>query len=367
MQYPDYLNCGTNLTASILKHFGQPAPHKSIAALDDLLEAGKYRNVVLMLFDGMSMDALQRHLPSDSFLRKNIFRTISAVFPSTTTAATTSIITGLNPGEHGWIGWTLYFKALNKSVDIYWNTIQFDQEKAADYPVAASFFPYLAATDIIKKSARAEGLMISPFDGIIVNDLAGLFLRTKQSLREAGSHYIYAYWPEPDRQMHKYGCNHAWVKQSVLDIEKRLIDLQSILGPDDILLVTADHGLVDSKPDFFEDYPALENMLLMPPAVEPRAAALYIKKEYMESFPSAFHEAFGDHYILMTKNEVLSSGLFGPGPHRVELEDLVGDYFAVAIKEYALYQKHAHCKLLGMHAGLTEAEMNVPLIVVRGT
>ena len=367
MQLPDYLNCGTNLTASILKFFGLHTAHQSLPAVDRMLFEGKYRNIVLMLFDGMSISTLQDHLPDDSFLKTHMMTQLSAVFPSTTTAATTSIITGLNPGEHGWIGWTLYFKGLDKSIDLFWNTEQFTRKAAANYPVASTYFPYMSVTDRVTQSGRAKGVVISPFDGITIYNLDGLFFETKRQLREDGRHYIYAYWPEPDKQMHQFGCEHEFVKQSVKNIEKGLIDLQLSLGPDDIILVTADHGLIDSRPDFFEDFPILEDMLLIPPAVEPRAAALYIKKEHLEAFPALFLQTFQDHYILLSKEEALNSGLFGPGNHREEMGDLVGDYFAVAIKEYALYQKHEHCKLLGMHAGLSKREMNVPLIVIKGT
>lgn len=367
MQFPDYLNCGTNLTASVLKFFGLNTAHQSLPAVDHMLSEGKYRNIVLMLFDGMSISTLQDHVSDDSFLKTHIMAQLSAVFPSTTTAATTSIITGLNPGEHGWIGWTLYFKRLSKSIDLFWNTEQFTREAAADYPVASTYFPYTTVTEKVTQSGKAKGAVISPFEGTIIHSLNGLFLETKRKLREDGRHYIYAYWPEPDKQMHQFGCEHELVKQSVKNIEEGLIDLQLSLGPDDIILVTADHGLIDSKPDFFEDFPLLENMLLIPPSVEPRASALYIKKENLEAFSALFLQTFQDHYILLSKEEALNSRLFGTGSHHEELSDLVGDYFAVAVKEYALYQKHEHCKLLGMHAGLTEREMKVPLIVIKKT
>ena len=41
---------------------------------------------------------------------KNRIKSITSVFPPTTTAATTSMLSGLNPNEHGWLGWDLYFK-----------------------------------------------------------------------------------------------------------------------------------------------------------------------------------------------------------------------------------------------------------------
>jgi len=65
--------------------------------------------VVLMAFDGMGVDILEKHLPRESFLRENMIRYVTSVFPSTTTAAMTAYYSGLSPNEHGWLGWSLYF------------------------------------------------------------------------------------------------------------------------------------------------------------------------------------------------------------------------------------------------------------------
>lgn len=90
-----------------------------------------------------------------------------------------------------------------------------------------------------------------------------------------------------------------------------------------------------------------------------------MNEEHTEAFPQAFKAAFGDHYLFMNQEQALESGLFGKGPMRAELPSLIGDFFAVSAGPYALYQKREHCRLIGMHGGLTEAEMNVPLIVLR--
>src|SRR5665648_355708 len=89
IQYPDYNNCLVNLACSILKHFGAHPQHATLPVLDSLLKK-QYTNVVVMLFDGMGSEALEFHLPEDSFLRRHCTADISSVFPPTTTAAITS-------------------------------------------------------------------------------------------------------------------------------------------------------------------------------------------------------------------------------------------------------------------------------------
>ena len=365
MQFPDYSRCGVNLTASVLKYFDVENRHESLPELDKVLAEKTYRNVVLMLFDGMGMDTLASHLPADSFLRRHVQTTLSAVFPSTTTAATTSIVSGQEPGEHGWIGWTLHFEKLKKSIDIFINRVQFIGEPAAEASVVKQLLPYTPATELISRSGNGCGRCVSPFDDVIIDSIEDLFIQTRRLMDEGGRHYIYAYWPEPDHLMHQYGCRHEKVKRVMDDINARLHAFASELQPDDLLLVTADHGLVDGIADYLEDHPALENMLRISPSVEPRAAALYIKDEYIAAFPEAFKQAFGDHYLLLSQKEALESGLFGRMPARAELPSLIGDYFAVSVGSHALFHKHGQCRLVGMHAGLTKAEMNVPLIVLK--
>ncbi len=46
----------------------------------------------------------------------------ASVFPPTTTAATTSLETGLNPFEHVWLGLTIYINELNNIYTLFLNS-----------------------------------------------------------------------------------------------------------------------------------------------------------------------------------------------------------------------------------------------------
>ena len=333
------------MVASIAQYFGVRPLHYTLPELDALLVSGRYHNIVLLVLDGMGMEVLERCLKPDGFLRSRLMTSISAVFPSTTTAATPSLISGLNPGEHGWIGWTLHFDQLGKSVDTFSNQAQFTNQPAADFHAAESFLPYQALTDMVNLRGTAEAVTISPYAKIKVNSFQQLFMKTTEVLQAPGQHYVYAYWGELDHTMHRLGCKHAEIQHILNSIEGSLIELNQSLSKQDLVLVTADHGLIDVVPDYFEDYPALHAMLRMPPTVEPRATALYVQENALSEFPVAFEQAFGKRYLLRS---------------------LVGDYFAVAVSDHALFDKREHCNVIGVHAGLTEQEMRVPLITLSG-
>lgn len=65
----DYAQSLVSLISSIEAYFGLPPGHGTLGALDELLDR-KYKNIVLLLFDGMGISVLEKHLAPDSFLRK---------------------------------------------------------------------------------------------------------------------------------------------------------------------------------------------------------------------------------------------------------------------------------------------------------
>ena len=171
---PDYQCCRTQPCCLAGRYFGLQAIHPTLPAVDELLYSGNYRNVILLVLDGMGIEVLQRCLAPDGLLRSNLLQPISAVFPPTTTAATTSLISGLNPVEHGWIGWTLHFEQLNVNVDTFSNHIQFTNRAAAPFHAAATLLPFESITDKIQRTRMAQSFSISPYGDIKVDTLDAL-------------------------------------------------------------------------------------------------------------------------------------------------------------------------------------------------
>lgn len=106
----NYNECLTNFACSIRKYFDLDYKHNTLSYIDKLLEEKNPKNVVTILFDGMGSNIIDRILKKDSFLIKNRIKSITTVFPATTVAATTSIMTGLNPVESGMLGWDMILK-----------------------------------------------------------------------------------------------------------------------------------------------------------------------------------------------------------------------------------------------------------------
>jgi len=361
IQYPDYSHCLVNLACSIQKHFGLEIRHATLPLLDVLLEK-KYTNVVLMLFDGMGSDALIHHLPEDSFLRRHCTAEISSVFPPTTTAAVTSVESGLTPAEHGWLGWSLYFSAIDKIVNALTNTEEGTGIQVAKYHVAEKYLPYKNIVDKINESGKAMAYSVSPFGTNRVHQHDDLYAEVKKLCSADGRKYIYTYWYEPDRSMHDKGCYSKDAGDWITAVSSKVEELCGSLR-DTLVIVTADHGHCNLHYDMISEHPDIENMMERPIAIECRAACFYVKPEYRSQFPDAFYRAFGDDFLLLTRREVMDRKLFGDGNAHPLLEELAGDFLAIAISDVGIVQHHASNRFVSHHAGMTAQEMKIPFIV----
>lgn len=362
--FPDYANCGVNVASSILKYCGVAPSHATLPALDALLESGKYQNVVLMLFDGLGMDALSRHLPKERFLRAHVAQELSAVCPATTTAATTAIECGQTPVEHGWLGWTLYFKEIDKAVDIFTN--QCSGAPAADYPIAPTLIPRTPIFPRINAAGRVKACCVSRYGDTHIDTLDELFDKTLALCLDDEPRYIYAYWGEPDWTMHERGCSDLAVTGEIDDIDRRVQALCEQVGDDTLVLVTADHGLIDAQTLYLCDYPMLYSMLMRTTACESRMTVCYVKPDFIDAFPRAFFAVFSrDDFMLMKSGEALARGYFGDGEEHPRARDFLGDYVIMATGDKCLAYNRSGAPLLGVHAGLTEQEMRVPLIIAK--
>ena len=359
---PDYTRCGLNLIASIAGHLGLPLGHRTLPLVDALLSTREYQNIVLMLFDGMGMELLERALPPNAFLRRHVAQTLSAVYPSTTTCATSTIECGRSPREHAWLGWTLYFPQIQKPVDVFLN--RSNGEPAAEYNVASRFIPREMIFPRITAAGRATASCVSPFGDIAVHTLDALFDAVLALCRDEKRRYIYTYWAEPDHTMHDEGCHTEHTHAIVRGLNARVEALAAALPVSSLLLLTADHGLIDGKFLYLEDHPSLRAMLRHDPTMESRAVSFHVKHEFLPAFPNAFYSAFGDRFLLIPGEEFIRDYL-GDGKIHPAVFDFVGDYMALSVGPYCLdSRRDGHC-LVGVHAGLTPSEMLVPLIVAK--
>lgn len=367
IKLPDYNNSIVGITSSVLHHFGIECKVKTLPVLDKALTKN-YKNVVVIIFDGLGSNILQIHLNANDFLVKNKVNDISSVFPPTTTAATTSLASGLLPIEHSWLGWNLYFREIDKNVSIFPNTISGTEDTpAADYNVAERYIPYEHICTKINRTTNGEiqAASVYPFAGYKTKSTEEMCGIIQNLCADDQKRYIHAYWHEPDYSMHELGIHHPSVKEKIELYNQQIEEMCGNLS-DTLVIITADHGLIDTEFMFITDYPQIADCMIRPPSIESRAMNFFIKENKRDDFEKTFNEVFGDQLRLYKKDEVIDSKIFGNAPPPPRAYDFLGDYLAIATGITSVdYSRPTFREIFkAHHAGMTEDEMTVPLIVI---
>ncbi len=360
--FPDYEKSLINVTNSILKYFDVETIHNTMAILDEELEKGKYQNVLMILYDGMGYHLLRRNLDRNMFLNRHLKVSISAPFPPTTTASTTSVLSGLTPKEHGWLGWNLYFKELGETVTLFLNIKKDTDIMISEENVASKYYPYTNIIEKINQTYKAYSIM--PFGNDAFHSLEEMNEKIKKYCKEDGKKFIYAYCDYLDAMMHQFGTDSKRTRmefQKINDSTKKLCDsLENTL-----VIVVADHGHLNCDSITLSEYPDIFSLLDHDISIEGRACAFFIKEGKQKHFETLFHQYFGEYFKLYTKEEIIESNIFGIGKEHPRFQETLGDYVAIAISnKYFRYNENSD-NYLSMHAGLTEDEMVVPLILYK--
>lgn len=360
----NYNECLTNLACSIRKHFELDYNHNTLDYIDKLLEEKQPKNVIVMLFDGMGSRILERTLPGDAFFIKNKYKDITTVFPATTTAATQSMRSGLNPVEHGWMGWNTYIEPIDKTITLFLNTEKGSEETCNEFlnikdnVLYQDFIPSL-----INKEGIYSSIELFPFGPDAYNGLDDMLSRIKELSKQEGKKYIYAYDDQPDGTMHDFGPDSIEAQTLIKERNEKVEKLCSELE-DSIVIIVADHGHIKVEHIFLNEYPELLNMLERTTALEQRAVAFKIKEGQKENFVNLFNELFGKYFTLYTKEDVIESKLFGDGTPCSIFEPALGDFIAIAENSNKCLVVDGDDILVSQHAGYTDDEIYVPLIII---
>lgn len=359
----NYNECLTNLACSIRKYFDLEYKHNTLNYIDKILEEKQPKNVVLILFDGMGSRILNRTLEKDSFFITKTFKEITTVFPATTTAATTSIRTGLNPVEHGWLGWNTYISPINKTITLFRDTEKGKKDICKEFLENKKQLITETITEEINKTGTYRAMELLPFGENKYEDLDNMIEIIKNETKKEGKKFIYAYDNDPDHTMHNFGPDSNQVKELIQIRNNKIKELCDKLE-DTLVIITADHGHKKVNHIFLNDYPEILDMLERTTSIEQRAVSFKIKSQLKEKFKNEFNNLFGKDFSLYEKEDIIKSNLFGDGQHNELFEEAIGDFIAIAENSDKCILMDGDEKLYSQHAGYTEDEIYVPLIII---
>ncbi len=361
---PDFQNSIVNLSATLAEHLGCENDKPILPALAAELDRG-YKNVVLLILDGLGMEPIRKNLSDDSFLRRHIRQTLTSVFPSTTTNATTSLLTDRYPMEHGWFGWSLYFEELGRTVNLFPET-----DSATGEPIEKGFvrrrlpvepFYLRAAERFTASSVVPDFWDSSDKNKYVWHDFGELSEHVANLCRGGGEQFVYAYFTEPDSVMHRYGVSSEEARRTIGALNDGVEALFGELS-DTLLIVTADHGQVDIGGciELYRDE-EIVSLLDRPLSLEARATAFGVKEGKEEEFCKRFLRKYGEDFALCKTEDLIRENYFGGG-RATEHARFLGDYIAIARTDKIMKLGALGHDYKGHHASLTE-EMLVPLIV----
>lgn len=376
---PDYAHSTLSLTASIELACGGPG-----TGMAPLLElppgalAAK-RSVVLLIIDGLGLDYL-RQTSADGPLANNLLCGLGSVCPATTSAAISSFFTAVAPASHGLLGWYTPFEGRDEVVlPLLARVRNGPGLSAADLATLYRSPPLasrLARDCHVVTARRIAGSAYSRFHAGPAQvhgyrSLSGLFGQLEHLLRADGPpRYVHAYWSELDHLAHEHGVSHRRTREHLRQIETQLARfLRQIAGSDTLLLVTADHGFIDTAPErslLLNDYPDLAQQLRLPLAGESRLAFVHAKPDRRETLGLDLAELLGDRATVLSGAQFIAAGFLGPGEHHPAIAQRVGDWVVAMADGWTLRDRLPGEKPfmpVGVHGGLSEAELNVPLVV----
>lgn len=363
----NYNECITNVACSIQKYFGVNYMHNTIEYLDNLFNEKTPKNVVVLLLDGMGSRLIPKVLDNNSFFMKNMVKEITTVFPATTVAATTSIRTGLNPVEHGNLGWYMYFKPLDKIMSVFINEDRDTNKLIKKFDKLKN--KYLSPKTVVEQinyETKYKAKEIAAFNNPIYKDFNKIIDKIKFECKREGKKYIYAYYEEPDHSLHSKGINSEEVKNIVINLNNKVEEMCKELE-DTIVIVIADHGHTLIENICLDDYPEIINMLGRNISSEPRACIFKIKDGMHKAFEEKFNELFGEYFTLYSKEEVINSKLYGEGKEHPLFREALGDYIAIAENSNKAFYRKGEKIFVSHHAGYLEEEIYIPLIIVDKT
>jgi hypothetical protein len=343
------------------------------------------RVLVFLLIDGLGEDFLQR-FGASSVLAAHRRGRITSVFPSTTSAAVTTTMTGLAPAQHGLTGWFIRdrrFGGIIAPLPLF----RRGGDELAALRLTQRLFPYRT---LYQRRVRPS-VVVSPREiawsrfskrhtrgarivgyGRAMEGMMDAVVTTAREIRAAGGGYVHAYYPHFDSLSHDFGSTSDAARAEFRRIDVAFANLlERLRGLDCEVVVTADHGFTDASEERtvdMDEYPQLLAMLECPLWGERRAAFCAVKKGREAEFEAAATEVFAGKAVVARSRELVAAGLFGPGPVNPRLAERTGTHTLLMESGWTVVdsvpgeKRHA---MIGVHGGLSPQEMWIPLIRAR--
>lgn len=382
--------CNTNLMNSVLAHFG--AEHGAPLAFHGEFSAALagVRKLLFILFDGMGWLNIERAHGRRPLVRRLLTAgtrwPLTTIFPSTTSASISSLVTGVPPALHGVIGYLMYFPEYRHVFNMLSFTTPdvqhleltkfgFTPETYLGHP---TIFHLLQQRGLLTSSFTYQQYVDSGLSRMVYHDiiphpyyaLGDMLAQAMGQLRAPLTQFIFLYWSTLDTLAHNYGAgSEAYADELAMLLST--VDQQVLprLDHETALIIGADHGHIDGNDNDsinLMDYQDITTLLRAAPAGEGRAMHLFLQAGQTAHAQQLLAQLKG--VTVLTRDELIARRLLGDMPPRVGLAEHIGDLVLLPHDSRRIlyeYQPRPHTTMIGRHGGLSADEMLVPLLLFR--
>lgn len=363
-------------------------------------------HVVAVVIDGFGWNrfqSLKSAVPSlDSLAEAAHVTPLLSTYPSETAAAMITLYTGLQPVEHGLLGWFVLMPEIDRvALSLPFSTLdgesldeayEIDETALLDHGVRPPLPARLQREGVDVVFVQPTEIANSVVTRLVAGDstragyhtLEGGLVRVADRLNAAKERsYHLVYDPAVDAAAHHTGTTSPAYERAVRTACRAIggfIDtLDQRTAERTLVLVLADHGHVDTDPstnvalDTLVEEGAidLERHLRRDGAGEPlylagspRNLQLYTKPGHTYALRDEFAAALDVR--TFTRGEYCDAELFGDRPPSPHFERRAPD-LVVVHRDRGLWYDGDELDFVGMHGGLHRHEMIVPFICARAS
>ncbi len=338
----------------------------------DSLSLGSAENrEVLILIDGMGQDAIDKY--GDQFPIFDELKQVKKLytnFPSTTATSLSTLGTGVLPGIHGMLGYTV---RVPRSDNRLLNALKWDERVD---PVMWQKVPTLferaalagvSVTHVAAKRYEGSGFTQAALRGakyVGANGVDEMATAVSAALKPQPS-FVYTYLNTLDSAGHSDGVGSDKWLTALQQVSEFITKVKQLAPAGTRIWVTSDHGMVNSTEQAIlgQDNKLLENVTLI--GGEPRARHIYIKEGAVSETIIQWQEFFGNKVRVLSKDNAIKDGLFGPVVTE-DSHDRLGDLIAIANSDLILVDParvREESSMVGHHGGVTDIEVEIPLLL----
>lgn len=356
--------------------------HDPLNLATRIREAGydpaKYRSVCVVMVDGFGENLLRRYASYAPYLKGvPSLGVLHSAVPSTTAASLTSFGTATPPGFHGVAG----YEVRNPAKNTVMNQLS-GWDKSVD---PHDWQPHPTVFERYEKHVDVATVSLSKYEGTGLSEAAlrgGRFIHASSPIARTTMatsilsgrkpSLVYMYWGEIDQAGHRYGVDSPQWLEQVEELNLAMRRLAERLPAHVLILLTADHGMVDipeeNRIDYSNDAELLENIEMT--AGEPRNVQLYLKDKSPEAKQKTlkvWSEKWGEQAWVVDVDNLYEAGYYGQ-PITDEARARIGDIIVACREPIALYDMRHYkphvLKMVGQHGSLSDDETSIPLLLL---